>query len=630
MKRTAKKLFLCLTAALLVVQMSALSVFADTAGYTTNRFDVNVTVEENHVFHVAESISVDFKQAKHGIYRYIPYEPGIYSVGNFQVEGDKFQVETQNDNGVSQKVLRVGDADKTLKGRHTYRISYDIIGFEDDSTAKDYFSLDLLPIDWETDIKASHIELKFPKPVDADSFQIYSGNYGFDENFYGIEADYNVRNRVVTIDTTDMMRGVGLTLNTELPQGYWVGAASRDWMVKPLMAVLIGLPLLMAVLWFIFGRDPKVVKTVEFYPPEGMTPAEIGYIIDGTVDTKDITSLIIYFASKGWLSIHEYESDKFELIKQSEIDRSEKTFSKTIFNSLFIESDRVKLTNLPEAFGEMFMAAKSQLRGSFRRENALFTSSSRLCRGIGMVLMFLPAAAAILIGALISFNYVYTIMLLPTSVLLAVGLFMVIVTFDKKETYSKVKVTVMMLIAFALILTGSALAGATLAVAVNMMTMAFLVIASMLTTFIFVLLMNKRTEQSAKWQGQILGFRDFIERAELEKLNLLVEENPEYFYNIMPYAYVMGLSDKWAENFQNIAMSKPGWYSGYDSGNTMFNTFWYMHMFNHCTRTFAGSTMTSIAGGMDVGGGGSSGIGGGFGGGGFTGGGFGGGGGGAW
>lgn len=40
--------------------------------------------------------------------------------------------------------------------------------------------------------------------------------------------------------------------------------------------VLILVPLIMIALWAAFGRDPKIVETVEFYPPEKMTPAEIG------------------------------------------------------------------------------------------------------------------------------------------------------------------------------------------------------------------------------------------------------------------------------------------------------------------------------------------------------------------
>lgn len=625
--KTMKKLLAVLAIVLLIVQTGAASVFAETAGYTTNNFNVDVTVNEDHSMYVEETIHVDFQQAKHGIYRYIPYEAGIYTIKNIDVEGEEYQVETQMENGVNQKIIRIGSEHSTIKGKHTYKIRYDIIGYEDKLTSADWFSLDLIPTGWETPIEKTKAIVRFPKPVDPDAFQLYSGSYGLAENFYKIDAKYHPDDMTVTLTSKQLAKGSGITLNAELPDGYWVGAASRDWMMIPLNTVMILLPVLMAVLWFLFGRDPKVIKTVEFYPPEGMTPAEIGYIIDGTVDTKDIMSLLIYFASKGWLSIHENEEEKFELIKLRDIDPKEKRFAKTVFNALFIRSDKVKLDNLPENFGDMFLASKSQLRGFYRGENALFTASSVLCRGLGMILMFVPGVAAVVMAAVISFNYMYLVMLIPVITLLLIGLFMIIMVFDRRAIYSKKRLTVLFMIGTLLILTGSLLAGETLSAAVDYLILTLLVVASEIVTFVFVLLMNKRTEKSAKWQGQILGFRDFLEAAEVPKLEMLVEEDPEYFYNIMPYAYVMGLSDKWAKKFENIKMSAPSWYddSGYGSNRT-FNTLWYLHMFNHCTRSFTSNTINSIASGsLDTGGGGGSGIGGGF-----SGGGFGGGGGGAW
>ena len=42
-------------------------------------------------------------------------------------------------------------------------------------------------------------------------------------------------------------------------------------------------------------------------------------------------------------------------------------------------------------------------------------------------------------------------------------------------------------------------------------------------------------------------------------------ENSEYFYNILPYAYVLGVSDKWIKKFESISLQAPSWY---DSPNT--------------------------------------------------------------
>ena len=57
--------------------------------------------------------------------------------------------------------------------------------------------------------------------------------------------------------------------------------------------------------------------------------------------------------------------------------------------------------------------------------------------------------------------------------------------------------------------------------------------------------MLRRTDEGAKTLAHIQGFRSFLVTAEKENLEALVEQDPEYFYNILPYTYALGVSDKW-------------------------------------------------------------------------------------
>ncbi len=44
----------------------------------------------------------------------------------------------------------------------------------------------------------------------------------------------------------------------------------------------------------------------------------------------------------------------------------------------------------------------------------------------------------------------------------------------------------------------------------------------------------------------MLGFKDYIQKVETDRLKMLVEENPDYFYNVLPYAYVLSVFQiKW-------------------------------------------------------------------------------------
>lgn len=93
-------------------------------------------------------------------------------------------------------------------------------------------------------------------------------------------------------------------------------------------------------------------------------------------------------------------------------------------------------------------------------------------------------------------------------------------------------------------------------------------------------------------------------------------QDPKYFYNILPYTYVLGVSDKWIQKFEAIALQAPDWYSGNEGFNMV--TF---GSFMNSTMTSASTAMSSSP--SSSGSGGSSG-------GGSSGGGSGGGGGGSW
>ena len=120
----------------------------------------------------------------------------------------------------------------------------------------------------------------------------------------------------------------------------------------------------------------------------------------------------------------------------------------------------------------------------------------------------------------------------------------------------------------------------------------------------------KRTPYGNEILGKIQGFKNYLETAEKDKLEAMVMKDPTYFYNILPYTYVLGVSDIWIKKFETISMQAPSWY---DSPTTFdivtFNSF------INSTITSAQSAMSSSpsSGGSSSGGfsGGGSGGGGG-------------------
>ena len=91
----------------------------------------------------------------------------------------------------------------------------------------------------------------------------------------------------------------------------------------------------------------------------------------------------------------------------------------------------------------------------------------------------------------------------------------------------------------------------------------------------------------------------------------MVLKEPTYFYDILPYTYVLGVSKKWISKFESINLMAPTWY---DSPNNF--SIDHFNSFMNNTISSANNSMSSSPNSGGSSGGGSSGGGSGGGGGG--------------
>lgn len=632
--KQSKRLFRCLALAAALIVACAGSVYA--ANYDTKGYDVEMNVSEDNVLSITETMDVDFHTESHGIYRYIPYrgditfeyggevynEQYLSKIKDIDVPGFDTDVSTEN----NSVLIRIGSEDKTVIGPVTYKMSYRAVVFDDRNEKLDQVYWGLLPTDTPTATEKATFKITMPKEFDASKVAFIAGRYGVADSH---AVDFRVEGRTIYGETNrKLLAGEGVTLRIELPEGYFVGVANHDWM-KTVMWVLIFLaPLVTLILWLIFGRDKKIVQTVEFYPPEGVPSAEVGYILDDASDDRDVISMVLYFADKGYLQIHEEQKERFRLVKLRELPADAKSYEQTMFRGLFKSGDSVYLDELKGDFYETFTAVRELLAGEFtdNKGRKIYTKGSKTARVFGLLLMLNPLLAMTILGTGYQYqNMGISLAAIPMTLAAFCGYFWMIVTYDKRDQMkasSKVGSRIGALLLTAAGLLSFLVFGAFM----NLMLPAVCAVAASVVCFVFTMLMKQRTPFSIDMMGKILGFKEFIRTAELDRLKLLVEETPEYFYHILPYAYVFGLTDKWVKNFEGIAIPQPGWYySGYN-GN-MFTAYYFMHSLNSCTRAMQTNiTVPPVTeGGSGIGGGG-----GGFSGGGFSGGGMGGGGMGSW
>ncbi len=629
-----KKLFAIIiavvaTAALLAMPASATTYSGE---MDTKEYNVSVVVGEDNVLDITERITVDFNVPKHGIYRYIPYILQLDREINGQRITKRIRTEitdinvndefTHENDGLF-KLIIIGDEDITLTGRQTYVINYKMKIYDDGIDTADMFYLNLVPAEWETDIENFSAKITFEKPLPEDAdIHFYKGAYGT----FG-ETDYILSNtdpQTINIDLPEgLMLGQTVTADIILPEGYYVGEANTDGAVPAALIAAAIFTAAAALLYFIFGRDQKPIPVVNFYPPKGLTSAEIGHIIDGYTDQKDIISLLIYWAHKGYLEIHQ-DGDDFTFVRRGSLPATAKRFESVMFNGLFATGDTVRMASLKNRFYTTMNLTMAETEKYFKviPENRIYTRSSTVARVISLLLCGLPLALTAC-ACLFAAGCATDSMMIITVIIWMLSAIMCafnIGVWDKKHTGTKGSFRASAFgVGVLTVVLALAAAVAVAAFSGEIVPMA-LGAAGTLAAMAFAVPTNKRTKENTRLLGEILGFKNFIEFAELDRLKVLVEEDPQYFYGVIPFAYVLGLSDKWAKKFESIAIEPPTWYYGYDYP---FTSYMFWHSFNN-SMDRCRANMVSVPQQ-------SKGSTGGFGGGGgFSGGGFGGGGGGSW
>ena len=606
---------------------------SDNTMYATD-YEVNVEVHENNSYDFEEKLNIFYITPHHGIYRYIPINGS--KISRIKVPGYEYETYTQNGNNV----IKIGSGSYTLTGDNEYDIYYKLSMYDDENAEKDMMLINVIPTGWETDIKSAHGTVTLPKDTDLSKVQVYSGPYGTEGNEDNVKLEVDEASRTIKYSVSDLPARHGITITTELPQGYWVGAPEFG-KLSPFMIFFAMLgPIGAFILWYLYGRDDHMVRTLEFYPPEDLSPGELGYLIDGSADKEDIVSSIVYLADKGYMTIEEGAGDEFTFTAVKEPGFEMPSFVQTIYDGIFDHGRRetAKSDKLGTRFGQKYQKAREQLAAMYRGSEAIIKPESRIARVWAAVCAIMPIYAFSAWQksygsqtANIALGWAAAHVLIATWFMCSV--------YDRIRTTSKVKTVLKTMAAIWFFTVGisviifdfeEVLTSARLKLII--MT-AMLVLGTLISMFFSVVSIAK-TSRYTELLGKTLGFRDFIKTAEVDKINELVEADPEYFYHIIPYAYVFGLTNKWIKKFENIPIKQPTWYVGTPRYGA-FDGYYMGRMMHNCSTNVANNIVIpaparSSGGSFGGGSGGGWSGGGGFSGGGFSGGGVGGGGGGGW
>jgi uncharacterized membrane protein len=572
-----------LASLLLALLLCALAPGAQAKSWRVTDFQDDITVSKDGGAVVVERVTLSFEGEWHGIHRTIPIEsPGpngtnyelfVTVAGVTDDSGAKLKYDSSVSNGARDlKIYIPKTVDATRVVEITYRVRNGTRFFKD----YDEFYWNVTGNDWPVPIDHAAATVHFPAEA-AGSLraQAFTGVYGSTEH----DATANVDGASAAFETNNPlpMRG-GMTIDVYIPKDILIepGAITRFfWFIggNPVLFLPLVTLAVMFGLWWAMGRDPDPGVSVApmYEPPAGITPAEAGTLLDDTIHPRDITSTIVDLAVRGYIKIEE-TSEKilvftnkdyvFHLLKpRDQWGADLAPHERVMLENIFSGGDQIRLSSLKNRFYTAVPVIREDIMSALKLKG-IYLLDPESANGYSVV-----AGVAILVPFAI-FQYIGWANFL-NSVPLLVGC----------------------------------------------------VLISALIFWLFARVMTAKTVKGGRVHIAVLGFQEFMNRVDAERLKLMP---PTTFEKYLPYAMALGVEHHWAQAFTGIIKDPPQWYVGPGGYMGGFNPIFFsssMHsMATDMHQVFVSAPRAS-SGGSGFSSGGFGGGGGGFSGGGFGGGG---------
>lgn len=572
-------------------------------------FHAEVRVGRDGDVEVIETLRVRFEGSYNGIFRTIPiqyrtranlnYTLGLEVQGVEDGAGQDLRYETSRERHYRKiKVWVPGASNAVRTVVIRYRVDNAIRFFQEDDLAWDELYWNVTGDEWPVPIERASVRVRLPAMVTGIRARGFTGRYGSTEESVEVDvSDFEVDVRsarglgihegltvAIAWDSfiTRASAGAGDVLEpAEAVSGEYLIRRPTWWdrLLRffrsnwPLLIPLLAL-FAMRHLWMRHGRDPKRRPIAPMYePPAGLTPSEVGTLVDNRADLRDVTAILVDLAVRGYLVIEETEQDKFlGLIKEQDyvlelqkagpdlhgLKSHESKLLRAVFGSP-TAGDRVHMSDLENEFYKDLPGIKERIFDELMKLKYYRSRPDRVL--------------AVWIGIAIAMG-----------VLVALG--------------------------------GSALS---IRFGMAPLTTVIAGVLTGLTVMAFGVFMPARTVAGTRALEAALGFEEFLQRVDSDRFKKMIT-GPEMFERYLPYAMALAVEKKWAAAFADIYREPPDWYRG--TGHRGFHPTVFVGDLSGMTQ-HAATAMTSAP--RSSGGSGFSGGGGG----GFSGGGFGGGGGGA-
>ena len=605
-----RKLVLLFTAAFLVLSLHA-------ENFTVEEYSVSINVSDDRSMEINEDIALDYTVPSHGFIRDIQYRFGSVRAG---VDDILTHPDADVSRDGSYVSVRFGDPDRLVSGRQDYSLSYRYSPGADSYADYDelYYNI-VSPSSWDAAMERVSFSITFPYPVDSDRIWLTYGPY-----HSSAELPFELSPDGCTVSGSyyGLPAGYGMTIRAEMEEGYFSSAAKPFDLAAAgafaSMAVSILTVIAAFLIWYLKGRDEKLIAPLRYTPPDGLTPMEAGFIYNGALEDSAVSAMLISWADRGYVTITDNGGDDFTFSAVRELPDDVSEAEAALFAAFFSSSSAVDTKMLRmNGFSQKLARVRKAEAESFSGERSLSSPASSALRKKVMRLLLIPVVLFAVLSTLFFPGFPTVFILFPS--VMAYGMLRgVSGTAEKKMRSQGFRFSYILpplfFLAFIWFFIVSALSSFgqdyKLAALSSAVFLAALFASAMLSASI-----DRRSDYASLVLGQIVGYRDFIERVEKERIEKLSASDPEFFYHVLSYAMALGVEEKWVRAFSGMYVPPVSWYSGSDISDiyilSSFSRRWHHAYSNTIAPRQGGGARTSrgssgFSGGGFSGGGGRS------------------------
>lgn len=389
----------------------------------------------------------------------------------------------------------------------------------------------------------------FSLPVQNLSFVVtmpdnikYKPNFSSTYQQTGIEAylKYEIDKNMLTGQSTQTLNdreSVTMTMGLDRSQFPTVSIYRREGNPE-LTPMLICAGLAMAY-WFLFLRTWPLIRRRSVTPPEGVTAGEIGCHL--TLAGGDLTMMVFHWAQMGYILIHR-EGGRVMLHKRMDMGNERSPFEVKVFKMLFANRRAV------DATGYAYTRLSQKVFAMVPGERNLCKSNS----GNTRIFRLLACGSQLFCGICVAMNMT-TVSFLQVLLSIVLGIFGVISAWQIHEvayrTHLRGKTRVFIGLTFmAIWVVLGILCGQWIiptCCALGQWMAGFLAAYG-----------GRRSDVGRYDAGQILGLRHYLKHISKEDIHRIMKTDPEYFFNMAPYALALGIIYPFAKNFGSIKMDQ--------------------------------------------------------------------------